>query len=63
MSFVKSMGKYISKNKIKKLSGKCSPRMLVGHEKLHDHAKKSATEAVKTASKWEIQKKVEATDD
>ena len=56
------MGKYISKNKIKKLSGKCSPRMLVAHKKLHDHAKKSATEAVKTASKWEIQKIAEATD-
>ena len=36
--------------------------MLVAHKKLHDHAKKSATEAVKTASKWEIQKIAEATD-
>ena len=49
---VKSNGKIISKN----LSGKY-------HQKLPDHAKKSATDVVKTTSKRAIPKTVEATGD
>ena len=55
-SFAKNMGKNIGKNTSKNLSGKYSPRMLVMHQKLLDHAKKSATDALKTSSKRVIQK-------
>ena len=49
---IKNTGKSISKN----LNGKCSQKLL-------DHAKTSATDAVKTTSDKEIQKKVDATGD
>ena len=48
----KSIGKYLSKN----WSGKYSQKRL-------DHAKQSVTDAFKTASKGEIQKTAEITDD
>ena len=57
------MDKNIGKNKSKILSGKCSPGMLVMHQKLLDHAKKSAKDAFKTASKRVFQKKATATGD
>ena len=63
LSFAKNMGKDISKNISKSLSGKYSPGMLAMRQKLLDHAKQSATNAFKTASKRAIQKTVEASDD
>ena len=50
LSFTKIMGRNIGKNISKKLSVKYSQKRL-------DNAKQSATDAVKTASKREIQKK------
>ena len=41
------MGKNIDKNIIKNLSGKYGPGMLVASQKLLDHAKQSATDALK----------------
>ena len=49
LSFAKNMGKNIDKNISKSLSGKYSQKLL-------DHAKQSATDALKTASKRAIQK-------
>ena len=54
LSFSKNMGKNICKNIRKNLNGKYSPKVL-------DHAKQSATDALKTSSKWVIQKTEEAT--
>ena len=56
LSFVKNMGKNICKSMIKNFSSKNS-------QKLFDHAKQSAANALKTASKREIQKAAEATGD
>ena len=50
LSFAKYMGKNIVKDISKNLSGKYSQKLL-------DHAKQSATDAFKTASKRAIQKK------
>ena len=50
------MGKNIDKNISKNLSGKYSQKLL-------DHGKQYATDALKTASKRAIQKTAEATDD
>ena len=52
LSFAKTMGKNIGKN----VSSKYSQKIL-------DHAKQSATDALKVASKREIQKAAEATSD
>ena len=52
LSFAKNMGKNIGKN----VSSKYSQKIL-------DHAKQSATDALKAASKREIQKAAEATGD
>ena len=62
--FVKSHG-YLSidKNISKNVSGKYSLGMLAMPEKLLDHAKKSATDALKASSKRVIQKTAEATSD
>ena len=49
LSFAKNMGKIIGKNISKNLSGKYSQKLL-------DHAKQSATDALKTASKRVFQK-------
>ena len=57
------MGKSISKNKSKNLSGKYSPGILATRQSFLDHAKKSATDALKTASKIAIQKAEETTSD
>ena len=57
------MGKDIGKITSKILSGKYSPGMLAMCQKLLDHAKKSATDALKTSSKRVIQKTAEATAD
>ena len=57
------MGKNIGKNISKSLSSKYSPGMLAMHQNLLDHAKQSASDALKTASKWAIQKTAEATGD
>ena len=54
--FAKNMGKKISKNISKSLSDKYSQKLL-------DHAKQSATNALKTNSKNVIRKIVEATGD
>ena len=54
LSFAKNKSQNIGKSK--KLSGKYSLKLL-------DHAKQSATDAFKTASKRAIQKTTEATDD
>ena len=56
LSFVKNMGKNIGKSMIKNFSSKNS-------QKLFDHAKQSAANALKTPSKREIQKAAEATGD
>ena len=56
LSFVQNMGKNIGKSMIKNFSSKNS-------QKLFDHAKQSAANALKTASKREIQKAAEATGD
>ena len=50
------MSKSIGKNKSKNLSGKWGKKLL-------DHAKQSATDAIKTSSKRVVQKKAEATGD
>ena len=63
LSFAKNMGKNIGRNISKNLSGKYSPGMLAAHQKLLDHAKQSATDAIKTSSKRVIQKTAEATGD
>ena len=49
LSFAKNMGKSIDKNISKNLSSKYSQKRI-------DHAKKYATDALKTASKRAIQK-------
>ena len=56
MSFDKNIGKKICKNISKNLSGKYSPGMLAVHQKLLNHTKKFAADAVKTSSKRVIQK-------
>ena len=56
LSFAKNMGENIHKNLSKILSGKYSQKLL-------DHSKKSATDALKTSSKRVIQKTAEATRD
>ena len=50
------MGRNIGKDVSKNLSSKYS-------QKLFDHAKQTATDALKTASKWAIQKTAEVTGD
>ena len=57
------MGKNIGKNISKNLSGKYSPSMLPMRQKILDHAKKFATDALKTFSERVIQKTAEATGD
>ena len=57
------MGKSIGKNISKNLSVKHGAGMLAMRKKLLDHAKKSATDAIKTFPKKVIQKTVEATGD
>ena len=49
MSFARNMSKNIGKNISKNLSGKHS-------QNVFDLTKQSATDALKTASKWAIQK-------
>ena len=56
MSFAKNIGKNIGKNISKILSGKYSQKSL-------NHTKQSATDALKTTSKKEIQKIAEAAGD
>ena len=56
LSFARNMDKNVGKNTSKNLSSKCSRKLL-------DHAKQSATDAIKTASKIPIQKAAEATGD
>ena len=63
LSVAKNIGKNIGKNINKSLSGKYNPGMLAMHEKLLDHAKLSAADAFKTASKRAIQKAAEASGD
>ena len=55
LCFAKSMGKSIGKNISKNLNGKYIPGMLAISQKLLDHAKQSATDVLKTASKRAIQ--------
>ena len=59
LSFVKNMGKNIGKNISKSLSGKYGPGMLPMCQKRFDHAKTSATDALKCFSKRVIQKTAE----
>ena len=63
LSFAKNMGKNIGKNISKNLSGKYGPGTLAMRQKLLDHAKQSATDAIKTFSKRFIQKTTKATGD
>ena len=56
LSFARNIGKNVSKNIRKNLRSKYSLKLL-------DHAKKSASDALKTASKRVIQKKAKATGD
>ena len=63
LSFANNMGKTIGKNISKNLSGKYSPGMLAMRQKLLDHAKKSAADALKTSSKKVVQKIAESTND
>ena len=55
-SFAKNMGQHFGKNVSKNLSSKYGQKLL-------DHAKQSATDALKTTSKRVIQKPAEATGD
>ena len=55
LCFAKSRGKSIGKNISKNLNGKYIPGMLAISQKLLDHAKQSATDVFKTASKRAIQ--------
>ena len=63
LSFAENIGKNIGKNITKNLTGKYSPGMLAMYQKPLDHAKQSATDAFKTASKRAIQKTAEVTGD
>ena len=63
LSFAKNMAKNIGTNISKNLRGKYGSGMLVVRQKLLDHAKKSAKDALKTSSKRVIQKTAEATGD
>ena len=63
LSFAKNVSKNIGKNISKNVSGKYNPSMLAMRQKLLDHAKISATGALKTYSKRVIQKTAEATGD
>ena len=63
LSFADNMGKNIGKNISKNLSGKNSPGILAIHQKILDHAKQSATDTFKIASKRANQKEAEATGD
>ena len=63
LSFAKNMAKNIGKNISKNFCGKYSPGMLAMRRKFLDHAKQSATDAFKTASKKAIQETAEATGD
>ena len=56
MSFAKNIGKNISENISKNLSGKYSQKLL-------DHAKQSASDALKTTSKRVIQNSAGGTSD
>ena len=56
LSFARNMGKNIGKNISKSVSGKYIPGMLAMHQKLPDHAKKSATVAFKTDSNEQFKK-------
>ena len=62
-SFAKNMGKNIGKDISKNLSDKYGPGMLAACQKLHHHAKQSATDALKTSSKRVIQNTAEANGD
>ena len=57
------MGKSIGKNISRNLSVKYGPSMLAMHQKLLDHAKNLATNAIKSSSKRAIQNTAEATGD
>ena len=63
LSFPTNMSKNIGENISKNLTDKYSLGMLAIRQKLLDHAKQSATDAFKTASKRAIQKTTKATDD
>ena len=63
LSFAENMGKSISKNVSKNLSDKYSPDMLAMRQKLFIHAKQSAADAFKSASKRAIQKTAQAIGD
>ena len=63
LSFAKNMGKHIGKNISKNLSSKYSPGMLAARQKIVDHTKQSATDALITDSKRVIQKTAEETGD
>ena len=63
LSFAKNMAKNIGTNISKNLRGKYGSGMLAVRQKLLDHAKKSATDSLKTSSKRVIQKTAEATGD
>ena len=57
------MGKSIGKNISRNLSVKYGPSMLAMNQKLLDHAKNLATNAIKNSSKRAIQNTAEATGD
>ena len=59
LSFAEDMDKNIGENISKSLGGKYSPDMLAIRLKLFDHAKQSATDAIKTSSKKSFQKQQE----
>ena len=63
LSFPTNMSKNIGETISKNLTDKYSLGMLAIRQKLLDHAKQSATDAFKTASKRAIQKITQATDD
>ena len=61
--FAKNMGQNIVKSRSKSLSGKYGSGMLAMRQELLDHAKHSATDALRTSSKRAIRKTAEATGD
>ena len=54
LPFDKNMVENIGKNISQSLSGKYSSYMIAMHQELLDDAERSATDALKTSSKWVI---------
>ena len=63
LSFTKDISENFGKNISKSLSGNYNPGILVSCQKLLDHAKQSATDALKTISKRATEETADTTGD